>query len=534
MLLKLVSRVVVRGGVIDAWEPADEYKGDFARSYMYMVTSYEDLATKWTGNSVNQLDNNTYPVFEQWTIDLFLKWCAQDPVSQKEIDRNNAIYKIQGNRNPYIDYPLLAEYVWGKLMSVPFTYDGNVSIPYLSSPASGSSIDFGKVVFQQTDTASILIKASNLSDDLSVSITGTDAANFSVNSFTISKTEAEAGFKLIVNYNAQSVGLQTAQLTLSGGGITSISVNLKATSSNDFQALTASSITNSGFNANWTVSAGATGYTLNVFSLISEGATQSKTLISEEFLNGLPSNWTATGYTDNLTSGNMRLASGSSAGKISTPALDLSTSGTVLTVRARQYNADAGAQLTATINNLPLTVWTTAVTNQDFTFNIPQTAGTSVISLSAASNSRVYVDYVKVETQGSVKSAVSAAGYPMFVGNTLTYSVTNLNPDSTYYYTIQPEGNSSALSNQIQVHTALLSDVTENQSNPIKWSVSGNVLVLNNIPINAKLTICDMLGKQIQSLTVYTSSTSIQLPKQGLYLLHIQQKQSDDIYKIFI
>ena len=68
------------GGEITAWEPSDQYKGDFARIYMYMVTCYENFSEKWTGNSVNQLDNNTYPVFENWTIKMLLEWCEKDPV----------------------------------------------------------------------------------------------------------------------------------------------------------------------------------------------------------------------------------------------------------------------------------------------------------------------------------------------------------------------------------------------------------------------------------------------------------------------
>ena len=36
-----------------------------------------------------------------------------DPVSQKELDRAVQVNKIQGNRNPFIDYPELAEYIWG-------------------------------------------------------------------------------------------------------------------------------------------------------------------------------------------------------------------------------------------------------------------------------------------------------------------------------------------------------------------------------------------------------------------------------------
>lgn len=98
----------------NVFEPADEYKGDFARTYFYMATAYEHYKNMWdTSNPKNMMQNNTYPVFKQWAINLLLEWHRQDPVSTKEITRNEKVYSIQGNRNPFIDHPELAEYIWG-------------------------------------------------------------------------------------------------------------------------------------------------------------------------------------------------------------------------------------------------------------------------------------------------------------------------------------------------------------------------------------------------------------------------------------
>ncbi|MEI7503217.1 MAG: endonuclease, partial [Paludibacter sp.] len=488
------------GMTLDAWEPADEYKGDFARAYMYMVTAYEDYATIWTGNSINQLDNNTYPVFEQWTVDLLLKWCRQDPVSQKEITHNDEAYKIQGNRNPFIDYPLMDEYIWGTLMTVPFTPNGNANYPYLSSPFNGAIVDFGKVVYQQTVNSTINLKAMNLTGDLTLAITGTNASNFSVANTTITKADAEAGITLKLNYSAQTVGTHTAQLNITGGGITVTTINLKAISSDDFLALPANNILPNAFTANWTLSAAATGYDLNVYTLKSDGATATKTLLEEEFLTGLPSGWTSEGYTDNQTSGNMRLASSGSAGKINTPKLNLSTSGTILTVRARQYNSDAGAQLTATLDNRPLAVWTTSTTNQDFTVNIPQGSTVDTIGLSATASIRVYVDYVKVATQGAVLTPVSVAGYPKSVGNVLNYTVDGLLMGTTYFYTVTPQGNNVATSNQIQVNPAIAIGFKELfENNLVSWSVLDNGISVRNLPKDCTLSIIDLLGKSVQT-----------------------------------
>jgi len=92
------------------FEPTNEYKGDFARTYFYMVTAYDDKVSTWVSD---QLAGNQYPALSTWSVALFLKWNSQDPVSTKEINRNNAVYGIQANRNPFIDHPELAEYIWG-------------------------------------------------------------------------------------------------------------------------------------------------------------------------------------------------------------------------------------------------------------------------------------------------------------------------------------------------------------------------------------------------------------------------------------
>ena len=107
---------VGRGNTTDTrwanlWEPADEWKGDFARNYFYMVTAYSDLT--WTSNGLDMLENSEWPTLQAWASDLLLQWSREDPVDEIETARNEAVYRIQGNRNPFIDFPQLAEYVWG-------------------------------------------------------------------------------------------------------------------------------------------------------------------------------------------------------------------------------------------------------------------------------------------------------------------------------------------------------------------------------------------------------------------------------------
>lgn len=104
------------GGANRVFEPADEYKGDFARTYMYMATCYQDYTWKYT----YMVEDGAYPTLTPWATELLLRWDREDPVSDKERTRVEAVYAIQGNRNPFIDLPELAEHIWGNLTAVPY------------------------------------------------------------------------------------------------------------------------------------------------------------------------------------------------------------------------------------------------------------------------------------------------------------------------------------------------------------------------------------------------------------------------------
>lgn len=98
------------------FEPIDEYKGDYARMFFYMATRYENYMVAWETNNTSgncAMSGNTYPSYENWMIDVLLQWHANDPVSQVEMDRNDAVYAIQGNRNAFIDNPNWTNLVWG-------------------------------------------------------------------------------------------------------------------------------------------------------------------------------------------------------------------------------------------------------------------------------------------------------------------------------------------------------------------------------------------------------------------------------------
>ena len=132
-----VAGTYVEGSInmsTNVFEPADEYKGDIARSYFGTMVKW---AGEWAFNKAEEgrvifdatIDADTHygPEnnygFTDYGLALMLSWHRQDPVSQKEVDRNNGIQKTQGNRNPFIDYPYLAEFIWGEMSGQVLDFD---------------------------------------------------------------------------------------------------------------------------------------------------------------------------------------------------------------------------------------------------------------------------------------------------------------------------------------------------------------------------------------------------------------------------
>ena len=117
-----------------AFSIIDEYKGDFARAYFYVATAYHDM--KWDASYSKYVTNTSYLTFTPYLIEVLLQWHRIDPVSEKEINRLDAISTIQHNRNPFIEYPELVEHIWGNkkgtivnLADLTLTTSENYEIP---------------------------------------------------------------------------------------------------------------------------------------------------------------------------------------------------------------------------------------------------------------------------------------------------------------------------------------------------------------------------------------------------------------------
>ncbi len=201
------------------FEPADEYKGDFARTYFYMVTCYEEKLADWYAGNADgvraTINGTTYPAFTTWQLNMLLAWATADPVSQKEIDRNNAIYTVQKNRNPFVDYPGLEQYIWGSKTDVAFSYDnydgsGSGDDPG-PGPDSGDDSNYFVRITSMNDLESggtYLIVYENGSKAFNGALTTLDVAENNI-SVTISDHKIEA---------TQTVMASTFTITAKTGG----------------------------------------------------------------------------------------------------------------------------------------------------------------------------------------------------------------------------------------------------------------------------------------------------------------------------
>ena len=125
------------------FEPIDEFKGDIARMLLYFAVRYEDEVTdsSWDNHTTtnNPLNGTNDQVYETWYLQLLHEWHQIDPVSSREIKRNNEAYNFQGNRNPFIDYPEYVDSIWGELLSTS-DYSINNQTTIYPNPTVGNYI----------------------------------------------------------------------------------------------------------------------------------------------------------------------------------------------------------------------------------------------------------------------------------------------------------------------------------------------------------------------------------------------------------
>ncbi len=184
------------GGTV--FEPINEFKGDVARMIFYFVTRYENKLSGFS--SGDMLGGSAYPGLQKWELDVLLAWAAQDPVSQTEIDRNNASYVFQGNRNPYIDHPEYVAQVWGPTSVTPDT----------EAPSTPTNISVNNIT-NTTATATWTASTDNIAvAGYNVYLNGTSFGTTSTPSINLTGLTANTNYTIVVEAY-DSAGNKSAQ-----------------------------------------------------------------------------------------------------------------------------------------------------------------------------------------------------------------------------------------------------------------------------------------------------------------------------------
>lgn len=498
------------------FEPNDEYKGDFARTYFYFATRYQNRITNWGSIFVSN-----YPHIIDWQLNMLLRWHEQDPVSQKELDRNEAVYESrQGNRNPFIDYPELVDLIFGDSRNIPFMPDGG-DAPYIEAPRNGSTVDMGIASVNSSSpvTVQLSVRGRNIESTVSVEVGGNDSECFSVNHRELTADEVNNGTTVELAYRSSVVGSHEAVLEISGGGLKSpIIVNLKGQAIDDFVALPAKDITKNSFVAVWTPKSEATDYELNVWYDDYSSSVPEKDILDVTF-SSKPDSWTYEGYTA-VESGKLRLGSGKDDGSAISPVVDLSADDVSITVEASPYKTTDNSVLYILVDDEP--VDEISLPEGTVTKTIPFKGGTksSKITFKAEKTHRVYLHSVKVKSGGG-STLVVLDGYPRRVGDVNEYMVSDLTPAVQYHYTVTPyigeEAQSESNTISVSTWSAAVDDM---EADRVLIFTSGNVLHILNAPMNAVASWYTMDGRLCGSRILHSEEVEWELP-EGIYIVRV-------------
>ena len=378
------------------FEPNDEYKGDIARAILYFVTCYESELTSSEWKTFAMFDKTSYPSLTTWATTLLLAWSAADPVSQKEIDRNDAVDALQGNRNPFVDYPGIEQYIWGDMKTT------NVNLADL---ASGSASVIRPVISPNGGTfsssQSVTITCATSGATIHYTLDGSTPTNSSTAYTGPIALTSTTTLKAIayVGSNASSVATATFTKSSSGGSVGTLLYESFSgyTSSNDGTAAIATDNANLDY-----------------------------------------SSWTSFDRLYLGKNGCGKMGSGNYAGSMTASNLPLTGDGT-LTFKVQKYGTDTGT-LGVTVTGATATGDLTVTPESDWTdYTVNLTAGTGNVSITfATSAKRAYIDEIRLVAAGS---EVTAPDAPVFSPNGGSFStsqdvtITCATAGTTIYYT---------------------------------------------------------------------------------------------------
>ncbi|MCJ1805512.1 endonuclease [Flavobacterium covae] len=255
----------VSGYTGTVFEPINEFKGDIARMYFYFATRYENTVANYS--SYEMFNRTSNQVFAKPFLDMLLKWHAQDPVSAREIARNNAIYARQGNRNPFIDNPNYVNLIWGG--STADTVAPTVPSDLTSSGITTTACTLSWTA--STDNVGVTSYNVYLNDALKITVTGTNAI--------ITGLKASTSYSFTVKAKDAAGNLSNASTTLNVITATGADTIAPSNPTN----LIASNITTTTCTLSWGASTdniGVTGYDVYQGTILKTSVTNTNATIT--------------------------------------------------------------------------------------------------------------------------------------------------------------------------------------------------------------------------------------------------------------
>ncbi len=501
------------------FEPNDEYKGDFARIYFYAATRYYSECGSWGGDGFS----GTFPYLDEWTCEMMLRWHRLDPVSQKEIDRNDAVYEsTQGNRNPFVDYPELVDLIFGEQTSTPFSPDNIEQPAYIETPVTGEEIHVGTIALGSEHSyasATLYVKGVNVKEDLTLMLDG--STYFDVSPMTLTPDEVISGVNVTITYTPDRSGRHTASLTLFGDISHSVVLTLTGEAVEGFAAVDATNVFDTSFQANWVRHSQATDYELAVWSNV-EGEDMEKTVFDVAFADGVPSGWSKTGYT-NVENGAVRLGSGNNDGAVVTSSLDMSWP-TSLTVTCSPYKTSDNSVLYILVDDVEVAQIDCAAGAVTETIALQSATEESNITFKARKGHRVYLQTARLTTGGGVTKEM-IAGYPMRVGDVNHYVVEGLSKGQMYSYNVTAYNGSSVLSeSNVITLTTGSSDIDNIYSGELDgiyiYAYNGSIYI-DDAPYNARVNIYTIDGQLCASRFIHAARQQLSLDTSGIYIVQI-------------
>jgi hypothetical protein len=484
-----------------SFEPVDIYKGDFARAYFYAATRYKDEIPGWVSSYSGTTDVdvvfNSTGNFNTWYLNMLYQWHLNDPPSQKELDRNDAVYDAQGNANPYIDHPEWVCEVWFSgscsatptLAVTPTTISG-LTYVFGNGPSAAQSFSLSGSGLTGYPSNITVTAPTNFEVSLSSGSGYAASVNVSYTSATLSATTIYVRLK-----TALAVNTYSGTVTLTGGGDTdgaSVSVSGSVTAAVPTLTVTPTSL--SGFT--YVVGAGP--------------STQQSYTISGVYLTGYPSNITVTAPTNYEVS----LTSGSGfAGSVSVAYASATLSATTIYVRL-QSGLSAGTYGPVNVTNTGGGATSVNVALSGTVTSASSTCGTETFTNIPTTSTSSYLTRTWTGDGGGSWSATDARTDQTITGKAITIRNGVLTSPSTSggigdltfktkFPFSESSGSLTIAVNGTTVGTVAYADMTG--STPITKTisgidVSGNVIITIT-SVTARFTIDDL------SWTCYTPAT---------------------------